>query len=111
MRYGIYTAVLAALVVAGCEETKTDAVENAAKIEPSGIVNVYSSRHYDSDRVMYDAFEAQTGIKVRLRESKGSALIETMKVEGENSPADLVITSDAGSLFRFQDAGLLHHTR
>jgi len=77
----------------------------------AGVVNVYSSRHYDSDKAMFDAFEKSSGIKVRLREAGASQLLETMKVEGERSPADLVITSDAGSLYRFQSAGLLQPVR
>lgn len=100
-------AIVAALVIASCGSGNEDITENKEKKSGVGVVNVYSSRHYDSDRVMYDAFEAETGIKVRLRESKGTALLETMKVEGESSPADMVITSDAGSLYRFQSAGLL----
>ena len=107
MKLSIGFAVVSSLALAACGGSDTGNVENKEEIQSAGVVNVYSSRHYDSDRAMYDAFEAKTGIKVRLRESRGPALIETMKVEGERSPADLVITADSGSLFRFQDAGLL----
>ena len=112
-------ASLALGLTTACGGSGTDSADSKATEGPSenvvqpaaqkanGVVNVYSGRHYDSDRIMYDTFEAETGIKVRLREASGSALLETMKVEGEASPADLVITSDAGALYRFQDAGLL----
>ena len=102
-----FFALLAIGTLSACGGPETDSDVAAAPVPAASVVNVYSSRHYDSDRTMFDAFEADTGIKVRLRESKGSALIEAMKVEGESSPADLVITSDAGSLYRFQSAGLL----
>ncbi|MEZ5947111.1 extracellular solute-binding protein [Hyphomonas sp.] len=71
------------------------------------MLNVYSARHYDSDKEMYKEFEAETGIHVRFRESGAPELLETMKAEGEASPADVVISSDAGTLYRFEAAGLL----
>ena len=103
----LFGGVIAAIALAGCGQSGDDNADIAATPEPQGVVNVYSARHYDSDKVMYDAFEAETGIKVRLRESKGSTLLETMKVEGASSPADVVISADAGILYRFQTEGLL----
>jgi hypothetical protein len=58
-------------------------------------VNVYSSRHYDSDRALYDAFTKETGIRVRLIEGNADQLIERIRNEGANSPADVFITVDA----------------
>ena len=69
------------------------------------VVNVYSTRHYDSDQRLYEAFEDETGIEVRTREAGAAQLLETMIAEGENSPADLVIAADAGTLWRFQAGG------
>lgn len=74
-------------------------------------VNIYSSRHYDVDKALYDTFTKQTGIKVNVIEGKEDELIERMKTEGANSPADVLITVDAGRLWRAQDAGLLQPTR
>ncbi|MBP2292249.1 Fe(3+) ABC transporter substrate-binding protein [Azospirillum rugosum] len=74
-------------------------------------VNVYSSRHYDVDKALYDTFTQQTGIKVNVIEGKEDELIERMKTEGANSPADVLITVDAGRLWRAQEAGLLQPTR
>ena len=71
----------------------------------NGTINVYSARHYDSDKAMYAAFEADTGIRVNVRESGAPELLETMKAEGSRSPADVIIASDAGALYRFQEAG------
>ena len=71
-----------------------------------GEVNVYSSRHYDSDRALYARFEEETGIAVKLVEAKGDALLARMKSEGKNSPCDVYITVDAGRLFAAEEAGL-----
>ncbi|MBE9041257.1 Fe(3+) ABC transporter substrate-binding protein [Oscillatoriales cyanobacterium LEGE 11467] len=71
------------------------------------VVNVYSARHYDSDRTLYDNFTEQTGIDVNLVEGKGDELVERIKSEGENSPADVFITVDAGRLWRAQEAGIM----
>ncbi len=98
--------LLAFAALAACSQPEED-----SSASPTGVVNVYSARHYDSDRDLYDAFEAQTGIKVRFREANASQLLETMRAEGSASPADVVIASDAGALWRFQDAGLLQPFR
>ena len=70
-------------------------------------VNVYSSRHYDSDRVMYEAFEKETGIRVRFREASPNQLLETMKAEGEHGLADVILLSDVGTFWQFQSAELI----
>lgn len=70
-------------------------------------VNVYSSRHYDTDKALYENFTAATGIKINLIEGKEDELIERMRNEGVNSPADMLVTVDAGRLHRAQQAGVL----
>ena len=70
-------------------------------------VNLYSSRHYDSDRALYDAFTKETGIRVRLIEGDADQLIERIRAEGANSPADVFITVDAARLARAAGAGIL----
>jgi len=70
-------------------------------------VNLYSSRHYDTDQALYDDFTAQTGIEVNLIEGDADQLIARIKAEGRNSPADVLITVDAGRLHRAQEAGVL----
>jgi iron(III) transport system substrate-binding protein len=70
-------------------------------------LNLYSSRHYDTDVALYDGFTEQTGIAVNLIEGDADQLIERIKAEGRNSPADVLITVDAGRLWRADEAGLL----
>lgn len=83
-----------------------DAASKPAR-ENEAVVNVYSGRHYDADGVLYQRFEAETGIKVRVLEAPGAQLLERLKVEGEASAADLILTSDAGNLAQLKAADLL----
>lgn len=69
-------------------------------------INLYSSRHYNTDKRLYTDFEKQTGIKVNLVEGKAEELLERIKSEGRNSKADLFITADAGNLWQAQQAGI-----
>ena len=71
-----------------------------------GEVNVYSSRQEQLIKPILDKFTAASGIKVNLVTGKDDALIERLKLEGENSPADLLMTADAGRLSRAKDLGL-----
>ncbi|MFN0072255.1 MAG: Fe(3+) ABC transporter substrate-binding protein [Chloroflexota bacterium] len=70
------------------------------------VVNVYSARHYDTDDRLYSDFTAQTGIQVNLIEGTDDQIIERVKSEGANSPADVLVTVDAGRLWRAEQAGL-----
>jgi len=69
-------------------------------------VNVYTSRHYDSDDALYEEFTKETGIDINIISGKGSALLERIKSEGKNSPADIFFTVDAGNLWKVQKEGL-----
>jgi iron(III) transport system substrate-binding protein len=69
-------------------------------------LNIYSSRHYQTDERLYSEFEKQTGIKINRIDGKGDVLIERIASEGANTPADLLITVDAGRLWRAEQEGL-----
>jgi iron(III) transport system substrate-binding protein len=97
-------AVAATLALSACaEESETGEVP----VADAGEVNLYSSRHYDTDLALYDDFTEETGIKVNRIEADADALIERIQSEGEFSPADLLITVDAGRLWRAEEAGIL----
>ena len=72
-----------------------------------GEVNLYSSRHYDTDERLYSDFTEATGIKVNRIEGKADELIARMQAEGANSPADILMTVDTSRLSRAKDAGIL----
>lgn len=63
-------------------------------------LNLYSSRHYETDEALYAEFQEQTGIKINRIEGEADELIERINAEGARSPADILITVDAGRLWR-----------
>ncbi len=73
-------------------------------------LNIYTSRHYQTDETLYRDFTAQTGIEINRIEGKGNALIERLKSEGANSPADVLITVDVAMLWRADQAKLFKET-
>jgi len=75
------------------------------------VLSLYSSRHYDTDRELYDGFTRQSGVRVRLVEANADQLLERIRSEGANSPADVLITVDAGRLARAQESGVLQSVR
>jgi iron(III) transport system substrate-binding protein len=70
------------------------------------VLNLYSSRHYQTDEALYSGFTQQTGIKINRIEAGEDALIARINAEGARSPADVLITVDAGRLWRAEQAGL-----
>jgi iron(III) transport system substrate-binding protein len=70
------------------------------------VLNLYSSRHYQTDEALYTGFTKSTGIKVNRIEAGEDALIERIRNEGARSPADVLITVDAGRLWRAEQLGL-----
>jgi len=88
-----------AIVVAAC----------AAFVSPlvaADEVVVYSARHYGQEPA-FDAFTKQTGIAVRVLTGDAGPLLERLKAEGDRSPADVLLTVDAGNLWNAARAGVL----
>ena len=71
------------------------------------VVNVYTHRHYDVDQQLYDRFQEETGIEVRWVSAGADELLTRLEREGARSPADILITVDAGRLHRAQERDLL----
>jgi iron(III) transport system substrate-binding protein len=69
------------------------------------VLNLYSSRHYQTDEALYANFTKLTGIKINRIEAGEDPLIERIRNEGERSPADVLVTVDAGRLWRAQQLG------
>ncbi|MGC1631565.1 MAG: Fe(3+) ABC transporter substrate-binding protein [Gelidibacter sp.] len=101
-------AVAAFSVLAACktesEKKDTSAVQQSTKDQ---VVNVYTHRHYEPDQDIFNKFEEKTGIKVKVVNASADELIQKMKMEGKQSPADVLITVDAGRLSRAKELGLL----
>lgn len=86
----LFAASLAALPAAAQERT----------------LNLYSARHYQTDEALYANFTRQTGIRINRIEGKEDELLERLKNEGANSPADVFITVDAARLAQADALGL-----
>ncbi len=104
-RHSRFAALLAigvlALGLGGCSDDSAP-----TQAHTPGHINLYSARHYDGDEAIYEAFERETGIELRRIEASGDLLIERIRAEGGTSPADVVITVDAGRLWRASQAEL-----
>ncbi|NYH99305.1 iron(III) transport system substrate-binding protein [Cupriavidus plantarum] len=70
------------------------------------VLNLYTARHYQTDESLYNNFTRQTGIKINRIEGQEDPLLERIRNEGANSPADVFITVDIGRLWRAQQAGV-----
>lgn len=96
------------LIFAACSNG-ADSVESEEKVEvvENGEVNLYTNRHYDTDEKLLSEFTEETGIKVNVIKGGSDELIERLEREGEDTQADLLITADAGRLYRAKEKGLL----
>ncbi len=79
----------------------------AAGAKEQNEVNIYSHRHYDTDQALFQTFEEETGIKVNVVTANADELIQRLRSEGDLSPADILITADAGRLGYAKELGLL----
>jgi iron(III) transport system substrate-binding protein len=70
------------------------------------VLNLYSSRHYQTDDALYTGFTKLTGIKINRIEAGEDALIERIRNEGERGPGDVLVTVDAGRLWRAEQLGM-----
>src|SRR5262245_8150341 len=76
-----------------------------ASAQDNKVLNLYSSRHYQTDDALYSNFTKATGIKINRIEAGEDPLIERIRNEGERSPADVLVTVDAGRLWRAEQLG------
>ena len=101
----IISLVTLSVVLFACKpEVKKEEAKEEKKQEE---VNVYTHRHYKADQELFAKFQEETGIKVNVVSAKADELIQKMTIEGEQSPADVLITVDAGRLVRAKNKGLL----
>jgi iron(III) transport system substrate-binding protein len=82
-------------------------IGQGAAAQPNGEVNLYSSRQENLIRPVLEMFTEATGIRVNLVSGNDDAIIERLRIEGINSPADLLLTADAARLYRAKSLDLL----
>jgi len=75
------------------------------------VLNLYSARHYQTDEALYSGFTRQTGIAIKRIEGKEDELLERIRNEAANSPADVLLTVDAARLAAAHELGLLAPVR
>ncbi|WP_033336951.1 Fe(3+) ABC transporter substrate-binding protein [Thioalkalivibrio thiocyanodenitrificans] len=76
-----------------------------------GEVNVYSARQEALIKPLTDQFTEETGIRVNIVSARADALLQRLRSEGRNTPADVLITVDAGNLHNAREAGVLQPVR
>ena len=80
-------------------------------VAEESVLNLYSARHYQADEALYGEFTRQTGIRINRIEGKSPELLERIRNEGANSPADVLLTADAASLLVADSWGVLAPVR
>ena len=70
------------------------------------VLNLYSARHYSTDEALYTNFTKATGIRINRIDAGDEQLLERLKTEGANSPADVLLLVDAARLWNAQQMGL-----
>jgi iron(III) transport system substrate-binding protein len=73
----------------------------------AGTLNFYSARHYNTDEALYGNFADLTGIKINRVDAEPDPLVERLRAEGDKSPCDVFITTDAGRIERARQMGLV----
>ena len=104
MKYIPFILILVLLGCSGAPEQNSETSESPA--EPQ-VINVYSHRHYDVDKMVFEKFTEETGIQVNVVNAGADELISRLETEGDQSPADVLITVDAMKLNRAKEMGLL----
>ena len=84
-----------------------DAEEAGGSSTPAGSITIYSGRDEEFVKTLFDDFTAATGIETEVRYGDSAELAATILEEGDNSPADVFFSQDAGSLGAVAEAGLL----
>ena len=93
-----FSAVSIVVMLAGCDRGSSELL-------------VYSSRNEQLIKPMFDRYTEETGQPIRFVTDDAGPLIERLAAEGKNSPADLLITVDAGDLWHAAERGLLREVQ
>ncbi len=103
------TFLILSILVTACGSGSNDNKQKQDQKETaqSDVVNVYSHRHYEVDEKLFEQFTEQTGIEVKVVNASADELIKKLSMEGKSSPADVLITVDAGRLYRAMEKDLL----
>lgn len=87
------------------QETVTDTA--AVATDSDQVVTIYSSRNEQLIKPLLDKYTEATGVKIELVTDKTGPLMARLEAEGQNTPADMLLTVDAGNLWQAAQQGLL----
>lgn len=122
-KLGLSVAVFSLMLgLAGCSKTETVEADADAPVDsteavsdtdtavaPSSdeVVTIYSSRNEQLIKPLLDKYTEETGVKIELVTDKTGPLMARLQAEGNNTPADMLLTVDAGNLWQAAEQGLL----
>lgn len=99
--------LIVAVLLTACLSDEKPAESKQKEVQTEQSITLYTHRHYETDKAIFADFEEQTGIKINVVKANADELIQKMASEGAASPADVLITVDAGRLVRAKNKGLL----
>lgn len=113
----VFALILSLAVLGGCASSNETSTSENKEVETKegtsgeaasdpGVVNLFTSRHYETDSELYEIFTEQTGIKVNVIKGEESELIERLTREGEATEGDIFFTADVGKLYAAKEKGL-----
>jgi iron(III) transport system substrate-binding protein len=107
---GIALAATAALGLAACGSGTSSSTSSssaaAADGKVSGEITVYNAQHESLAKEWVDAFTAETGVKVTLRQGSDTEMSNQIVQEGAASPADVFLTENSPAMAQVENAGL-----
>ena len=87
--------------------TEQPAIDDGATSVDGQTITIYSSRNEQLIKPLLDRYTEQTGVKIELVTDQTGPLMARLKAEGQNTPADMLLTVDAGNLWQAAEQGLL----
>ncbi len=83
------------------------AASDGATSDDTNIITIYSSRNEQLIKPLLDRYTEETGVNIELVTDKNGPLMARLQAEGKNTPADMLLTVDAGNLWQAAQQGLL----
>jgi iron(III) transport system substrate-binding protein len=108
LRHLLLSTITTVALLSGCSESKESTPAPVSTVDKDAKkVVVYSSRKEHLVKPIFDLYTQKTGVKIQYITDNAGALVIKLKAEGENTPADMLITVDAGNLWQAANEGLL----
>lgn len=107
MRFFVSILFLGVLLAGCSESTDSTADSSVSERVEKAVITVYSSRNEHLIKPLFDRYTAKTGVEIRYITDKEGPLMARLEAEGESSPADILMTVDAGNLWQAQQKNLL----